>query len=267
MWIMKLGIVFKEENARAKKVASEAKKFLQAKNVEVASALNLKEADFILVFGGDGTLIHKACEFVHLQVPIVGINTGNLGFLTAVEVDDWKKALDSLVKKQFFVSERISVAAGVSGRREQYLAINEVFIKGLFRAIDLEVNLNSEKFMSVLGDGIIVATQTGSTAYSLSAGGPIVDPDLDCLLLTPINSIGLPIPSLVLSPNDKIEVKIVRGVDVSLVLDGQEHTKVKQGDRIEIKRGKYKVKLVYFDKHHFVKSLNAKFGLADRIRG
>lgn len=264
---MKLGILFKNDNVKAQKVVGEVEKYLKDKGVEILDEDNLKGADFILTFGGDGTLIHKACEFADLQIPIVGINTGNLGFLTAVEVDDWKKAIDSLLEKRFFVSERISVVAGVALRKEQYLAINEVFIKGLFRAIDLEVNLNGEKFMSVLGDGMIVATQTGSTAYSLSAGGPIVDPDLDCLLLTPINSIGLPVPSIVLSPSDKIEVKIVKGEDVSLVLDGQEHTRVKQGDRIEIKQGKYKVKLVYFDKHHFVKSLNAKFGLSNRSVG
>ena len=133
--------------------------------------------------------------------------------------------------------------------------------------VDLELNINGQKFLKIVGDGVIIATQTGSTAYSLSAGGPIVDSELDCLVVTPVNAHGLPIPTVVLSPDDQIEIKLVSGDDVSLIIDGQEHTKVTEGQSIKVYRGRYRVKFGYFDEHHFLKALNAKFGLSGRFGG
>ena len=133
--------------------------------------------------------------------------------------------------------------------------------------IELEIRINGERLLKISGDGVIISTQTGSTAYSLSSGGPIVDPGLDCLLMTPINPIGLPIPSVVISPNDEVLVKLVKGDDVSLIIDGQEHTKLKKGEIVKFTKGKFNVKFGYFDKHHFLKSLNAKFGLSGRVVG
>jgi len=264
---MKFGVVYKLGNKKAHKIAEEAKSYLAKKGHKVLGEENLKEADVIITIGGDGTLIHKACEFANLDIPLVGINTGNLGFLTAAEAADWKESLKKLIAGAYFVSERISADAEIVGRREVYRAINEVVIKGLYRVVDLEIKVGEAKLLRVLGDGVIVSTQTGSTAYSLSSGGPIVDPDLDCLLLTPINPIGLPIPSAVFPPSDEIEVRLIKGDDVSLVLDGQEHTKLKEDDKVVIRQGRNRIKFVYFDKHHFIKSLNAKFGLSSRAGG
>ena len=134
----------------------------------------------------------------------------------------------------------------------------------MYRVVDLDIHVDGQKFLSIVGDGVIIATQTGSTAYSLSAGGPIVDPAVDCFLITPINAVGLPIPSIALSGNDVLDIKIKDGDDISLVVDGQEHMKISQSQSIKVERGKYRVKLVYLDKHHFLKALNAKFGLALR---
>lgn len=265
--LVKFGIIFKNENKKAQEVASGVRDFLQKKGHKVFGEANLKDADIIITFGGDGTLIHKACELASQGVPLVGINTGNLGFLTAAESRDWKQAFDKLIAGKYFISERISLDAKIRRGKEVYRAINEVVIKGLYRVVDLEIKVGGEKFLKVLGDGVIVATQTGSTAYSLSSGGPIVDPNLDSILITPINPIGLPIPSAVISPDSKIEVNLTQGEDILLVLDGQEHTKLKEGDTVSIRKGKYKVKFVYFDKHQFLKSLNAKFGLSSRSVG
>ena len=277
---MKFGILFNKENEKAKELFGKIADFLKKQSHDVVDEKNISDSDVIITLGGDGTLIHKACEHAELGIPFVGINTGNLGFLTAEEADDWQKAIKKLTKKDYFVSERITLEAnvksakahprGVPGESQAHLgggafrAVNEVVVRGLYRAIDLEVKVGGEKFLKVLGDGVIVATQTGSTAYSLSAGGPIVDPDLDSILITPINPIGLPIPSAVLSPDDPVEVVLIRGDDISLVLDGQEHTKLSQGDRVKVKSGKVRIKFIYFDKHQFLKSLNAKFGLSNR---
>jgi len=273
---MKFGIVFTEDNIKAQKLADKIVHYLSKQKQEVTEEGNLEGVDYILSLGGDGTLIHTACEYVKLNVPFVGINTGNLGFLTATEVDGWKEAVEKLIKGDYFMSERMTIDASVeletrnlprrqAGKKlETYRAVNEVVIKGLYRIVDLEIKVNGEEFLRIVGDGVIVATQTGSTAYSLSAGGPIVDPQLDSLLVTPINPIGLPIPSVVLSPEDKVEVKLAKGDDVLLIIDGQEHTRLSENQGVEISRGKYDIKLVYFDKQHFLKSLNAKFGLSGR---
>ena len=278
---MKFGVVFKEENKRGRELAKRVKEYLESKGQQVLDQRNLKGAEIIITLGGDGTLIHTACEYAHLEVPFVGINTGSLGFLTAAEARDWEWALEKLTKSEYLTSRRMTVEARVrrvtnAQRLKPFRAVNEVVIKGLYRVVDLEVAVDGEKLMKILGDGVIVSTQTGSTAYSLSAGGPIVDPNLDSILVTPINPIGLPIPSVVLSPDDSIAVKVTQGRDVSLVLDGQEHTKLVGGPAdakalagrqsvVEIKRGEYDIRLIYFDKHQFIKSLNAKFGLSGRL--
>lgn len=260
---MKIGIIVAEDNRTAEKLADKITAYLKSKGNEVL-VTNLTKSDLVLTLGGDGTLIHTACEYIELGIPLVGINMGNLGFLTAIESDQWEKAIDNLILGKVFFSERITIEAQVIGSKEVFRAINEAAIKSYYRMSELEILIDDVRFLKVLGDGVIMATQTGSTAYSLSAGGPIVDSNLDSFLVTPINPIGLPIPSVVLSPQKKIGVKVIRGDDVSLIIDGQEHTKLKEGDAVSLWQGEYKVKFGYFDKNHFLKSLNAKFGLSRR---
>ena len=261
---VKFGIVVKKGHKRGEVLISKVKPYLKSKGHEVLEEKDFKSADYILTFGGDGTLIHTACEYIKLGIPLVGINTGNLGFLTAIESNQWEKAIENLLSNKVFLSERITIEAQVSGSKEIFRAINEAAIKSYFRMSELEILIDDGRFLKVLGDGVIIATQTGSTAYSLSSGGPIVDSALDCLLVTPINPIGLPIPSVVLAPQKNISVKVIKGDDVSLIIDGQEHTKLKQGDEVALRQGKFKVKFAYFDKSHLFRALNAKFGLSGR---
>lgn len=262
---MKIGIVYKSDSKRAEDLFSQIKDYLKIKGHELVGEKKLKEAKYILSLGGDGTLIHVSCEFAPLNIPFVGINTGNLGFLTAADADSWQEAVDKIIVGEVFVSERILLDAKVGSAKQNYTAINEVVVKSLYRVAELEVTVNGEEFLKIGGDGVILSTQTGSTAYSLSAGGPIVDPDLDCLLVTPINPIGLPVPSVVISPADVVQISINKGEDISLVIDGQEHTKLSAGQNVTITKGKYRVGFGYFSKNQFLKSLNDKFGLASRL--
>ncbi|EKD58209.1 MAG: hypothetical protein ACD_57C00002G0001, partial [uncultured bacterium] len=236
---MNFGIVVAKDNPPAKKLAGEITKYVKSKGHEVLDKDRLKGSDLFLTLGGDGTLLHTACENIQFQVPFVGINLGKLGFLTATEASDWKTAIDKLIDGKYVVSERITLDTEIgahsrsalgrnfahSGSEEKvFRALNEVVVKGLYRVVDLQLSLNDQKFLKIVGDGVIIATQTGSTAYSLSAGGPIVDPDLDSLLITPINSTGLPMPSAVLSSESVVNIEVLRGDDISLIIDGQEHT-------------------------------------------
>ncbi len=260
---MKFGIVV-SDTEKARKLAKKIEKFLEGDGHEVLSG-KLDGSEVVLTLGGDGTLLHESCDHIEANIPFVGINVGKLGFLTACEADEWQDAVKKLVDGDYFVSERMTLETRMGKSENSYRAVNEIVVKGMYRVVDLEIHVNSQKFLEASGDGVIVSTQTGSTAYSLSAGGPIVDPDLDCLVVTPVNAHGLPVPSVVLSPNDSVEIKIVEGDDVSLVIDGQEHVKVTKGRSIKVSKGKCRVKFGYFDKHHFLKSLNAKFGLSGRL--
>lgn len=262
---MKIGIVYNSDSKRAEVLYSQVKDYVKLKGHDLLGDEEFKEAKYIISLGGDGTLIHKSCEFAPLGVPFVGINTGNLGFLTAIEAEDWQVAVDKILGDEVVISKRIILDAKVG--KDEFRAINEVVIKSLYRVVDLEIKVNGEEFLEITGDGVIISSQTGSTAYSLSAGGPIVDPALDCLLVTPINPIGLPIPSVVISPNDVVEVGIKKGEDISLVIDGHEHTKLAANQTVSVSKGEYDVSFGYFDKHQFLKSLNAKFGLGSRTKG
>ncbi len=261
---MRVGIVFKKGVKKSESFAGKVEAYLKSKKIDVCAEDKLEGVDYILTFGGDGTLIHKACEYAHFGATFVGINTGNLGFLTASEAADWQKVVDVILEGKIVTSERIILEVKVGSK--VFRGVNEAVIKGMYRVIDLGIRVNEVEFIKMLGDGVIVATQTGSTAYSLSAGGPIVDPDLDSLLITPVNPIGLPIPSAVLSSWDKIEIEVLGGEDVSLIIDGQEHTKVPVGQKVSVESGAHKVKLGYLNKDHFIRALNMKFGLANRVK-
>ena len=277
---MRFGIITAKDNKKAQEISEKIEKYIDGKKHEVVS--DLARCGLVLTLGGDGTLIHAASEYADLGIPFFGINVGTLGFLTAVEVDEWQRAVDKIIEGKYFVSERMTLEASIesdskfqiplrlrsgSSTNSKFRALNEIVVKGMYRVVDLDIHVDSQKFLSIVGDGVIIATQTGSTAYSLSAGGPIVDPEIDCFLVTPVNAHGLPIPSVALSPNNTVEIKIKEGDDVSLIIDGQEHTKVSMGQVIRVSKGKHRVKFAYFDKHHFLKALNAKFGLASRLVG
>ncbi len=269
---MKFGVVYLKEKKEAAEIAGKIRDYLKIKGHKMVDD-DFKDVDAVLVLGGDGTLIHSACEHIEQNAPFFGINVGTLGFLTAAEGRDWQEAVERIIKGDYVVSERMTLEASIEANSKsqtlnfKFRALNEVVIKGIYRVVDLEIGVSGQKFLDIVGDGVIVSTQTGSTAYSLSAGGPIVDPEVDCLLVTPVNAHGLPIPSVSLSPDDVVEVKIKSGDDVSLIIDGQEHIKIVKGQSVKVQRGQFRVKLGYFDKHQFLKALNAKFGLASRLVG
>jgi len=259
---MKIGLVHNVGNQKAEKLVGDIEKYVAGAGGETVVG-ELAGCDFILSLGGDGTLIHAVSKNMEQGIPVMGINTGTLGFLTAVEAQDWKIAVDAVLGGSIFISQRLTLEISVGV--EKFRAVNEAVIKGLYRVIELEVAVGGAEFLKVFGDGIMVATQTGSTAYSLSSGGPIVDPALDAILVTPVNPIGLPIPSVVLSPDKVVEIELMKGDGVTLIIDGQEHTKVAVGTKITVSRGRSTARLAYLDEGQFLGALNMKFGLAKRV--
>jgi len=207
-------------------------------------------AELVLVLGGDGTLIQAACLLAGRQVPILGVNLGSLGFLTETAKEEVVEALQKLLRGHAKIDSRMKLSCGLFRKGERIFddeALNDVVVnKGvLARMVDHEAWINGELVAIYRSDGIICSTPTGSTAYCLAAGGPIVHPAVDCLILTPICPHALTQRPIVVPSNHTIQIVLKREVsDVFLTVDGRGAIPLQSGDRIEVRQADNRVFLV-----------------------
>ena len=215
----------------------------------------VRHADLVVVLGGDGTLLGIARKIGRRETPILGINLGGLGFLTEASTSEAKQALERVLSGDYETDKRITLEADVcrgSGRGvevvQHFLALNDVVLnKGpLGRMMQLEVTAEGERFCEYRADGLIISTPTGSTAYALSAGGPIVYPSLGVLVLAPICPHTLSNRPVVLPDTFKFEVHVKTPDHDSTVLtiDGQETANLGDSEYVKIRRGRYAVVLI-----------------------
>jgi NAD+ kinase len=220
--------------------------------------------DLLLVFGGDGTMLRIARETAGRRVPILGVNAGNLGFLTAVKAPDLGTALRKVVGGRFTIEDRALLEAVIQrgGEKTTQTALNDfVLSRGLAsRLIELEVAVNGELLTRYRCDGLIASSPTGSTAYSLAAGGAIVSPDADVLTLTPICPHTLSIRPVVVNLNSEVTVKLLsRRLVATLAADGQQQTELSAGDTVVIRKSPSSVRLLRPDGTTFFSTLREKF--------
>lgn len=214
-------------------------------------------SDIIIVFGGDGTLLSVARLIGSLGVPILGVNLGGLGFITELGRDEIRSNIHTVFDEKCCFEERIMLLADVyRGRRNivQHNALNDVVLNksALSRMFQFEISINNQYVSMFRADGLIISTPTGSTAHSLSAGGPILYPTLESFLMTPICPHTLTSRPIVLPDTFTIDVTIKSGDDVYLTLDGQVGFPLKVHDKVRIKKADYKTKfLVLHDKDYF----------------
>jgi len=225
--------------------------------------------DLIVVLGGDGTLLSMARMVGDLGVPILGVNLGGLGFLTATTREEMFPALDAVFAGEIVVDDRMTLAARVmrgGERLTQYVALNDVVItkSAMSRIINLSVSVEGQYATAYRADGLIVATPTGSTAYSLSAGGPILFPTMDAVVITPICSHTLTDRPVVLPGSQRIEVTLLTDQDVMLTIDGQEGLALRERDRVDVWQAAPRVRLVRFPQKHFFSVLRAKLKWGER---
>jgi NAD+ kinase len=223
-----------------------------------------KQCDLLLVFGGDGTMLRVARE-TGSGVPILGINAGHLGFLAAVQEADVAGALRTVIAGRFRIENRALLEAVIdrNGSSTVQTALNDfVLSRGLAsRLIELEVAVNGELLTRYRCDGLIASSPTGSTAYSLAAGGAIVSPDADVLTLTPICPHTLSIRPVVMSLDSVVQVTLIsRRLEATLAADGQQQTHLSTGDRVLIRRSHQAVKLLRPEGSSFFATLREKFG-------
>lgn len=222
-----------------------------------------EDTDCAIVLGGDGTLLHAARDLAERGIPILGVNLGTLGFLTETEPSELREAIRRLSRNEYMLEEHSMLKAEARGKVTHVL--NDVVISrsGFSRIIRLQLYINGLPLQVYTGDGLLVSTPTGSTAYNLSAGGPVVAPDVDMFVITPICPHSLSERSLVISAEDKLELEVVRSRktqedEAIATTDGDFFRQLQVGDRITLTKSELSAKLIRFEKNRFYKALQSK---------
>lgn len=228
------------------------------------------DIDCVLALGGDGTLLKAAREMFEKRIPVLGINLGTLGFLTSAERGELPECLDSLFDDSYTIEERMMLKGTVyHGGKETMVnvALNDIIVTraGFSRLVEVKIYVNGE-LLSIYGaDGVIISTPTGSTGYSLSAGGPIVFPATDVMIITPICPHSLQARSIVVSGNDKIVIEIgkrrkTQKEEAMVTFDGRIAEELKTGDRIEVYKAQERTQLIRLKGKSFYQTLQNKIG-------
>jgi len=224
----------------------------------------VREADVVVALGGDGTMLRAARVLGLSGVPLLGVNLGSLGYLTDVPVQELREAMGTLLEGRCHLDRRSRVYGSVwrDGHRiASTNALNDLVVNmgSLPRALDMELALDEDSLGRFLGDGIVVSTPTGSTAYSLSAGGPICNPDVEGLIISPICPHSLGMRPLIVSKDTKIELILHEtGEGAILTTDGQKAIELADGDRVVFREADNEVALVKFPQSHFYRVLRHK---------
>jgi NAD+ kinase len=280
--IMNIGVISNLEKDKDQQVTKQVISWLEERGEKVyfdekiSSELGLirdnycdeyifKNSDVIVVLGGDGTLLNVARQASCNEVPLFGINLGHLGFLTVTEAADMFSSLEKLIKGEYTIEKRLMLEAFIENDAQltnNFIALNDIVIaKGNFsRLITYSLYINNNFVDLYSGDGVIVCSPTGSTAYSLSAGGPIVAPDVEVLLVTPICPHTLHSRSILVSHKDRVRIEVCKSENIEIILtvDGQNGVKLKPGDIVTVKKSRYYANLVKLNNRGFFDVVRAK---------
>lgn len=219
--------------------------------------------DVMIAIGGDGTIIHTAKHAAISSKPLLGINLGRIGFVAGLELNELDR-LQDLVDGRYHVEKRMMLEVAISQKeqKETYYALNDAVISrgALSRMIDLSVGFHDNKISHYRADGLIISTPTGSTAYSLSAGGPVIEPVMRCMLLTPICSHSLFSRSVLFGEDAKLTVQAAEGDDneIFLTIDGETSVQLHEDDTVAIQAAEIEVSLIKIKDISFYEVLNEK---------
>ena len=277
-----VGLVLKREAPQAREIAGGVVRWLGERGLhavaepEDAQALGVKavrdkramleSVGVLVVLGGDGTLLATARLAEAREVPIIGVNLGGLGFLTEFSSNEILSVLERTLAGKAPLERRRMLRADIirpDGRRESHQALNDVVMSrgALGRTIDIEASVDGDSLARFKADGVIVATPTGSTAYSLSAGGPLLHPSVEVLLVAPICPHTLSNRPLVIDDGSLLEFRLrTPGEELLLTLDGQETVRATESDRVEVAKSPYHVCLVRSAERSFYDVLHTKLG-------
>lgn len=260
--IKRISLVLHETRAEAAEVAERVTVAAVRRGLAVIAGSSVEGTDLIIGIGGDGTLLNAASLAMTEGVPVVGINLGRVGYLADVEPEEVEKMLDGLVAGTLLANERMTIRAEVGGD-SFWTGINDVVLEKVMsqRLVQLRVHINGEYFTTYRADGIIVASPLGSTAYSLSAGGPVLDPELDALILTPAAPHSLLSRSIVLAPDTTITCHVELDRQVRLNVDGRDSAVLDPGSTVTIGRGPRPITFLTLGGYPFPQPVRHQFGL------
>ena len=261
-------------------VTKEIIAFLEEKNVKCANVFTevqpgdinipkeFEDSDCFIVLGGDGTLIHAARVAVSKKIPLIGVNLGKVGYLCELESGDLKSSLEKLINNEFSYEKRMMLSGDVylEGKKKfSDVALNDIVIHrgGELKLLDYIIYVNGEHLYTYSSDGIILSTPTGSTGYSMSAGGPIVEPGAELIVITPINPHSLNGKSIIISADDEVIIEIGAGrrkevEKAQVTFDGRESVALQSGDRIKISKSENVVEIINISNISFLKTLRKK---------
>lgn len=275
--IERVGFVIKPHAPDIEKLLDELINYFKERKIEYLledeAARKLKEktgisreklpdkVDLVIVLGGNGTLLSIAHLAAQKDVPVLGVNLGSLGFLTEVPLDEMYLTLDSFLGgEEKIISPRRMLEASFKGRI--YYCLNDVVInKGaLARMIQCAIWIDDKEIATLRADGLIISTPTGSTAYSLAAGGPIIQPYIPAIIITPICPHTLSFRPMVISSDSRIKVQLLTGEEVYLTLDGQRGDSLTENDEVEVKRSDLELRLISSPKRNYFDLVQEKLG-------
>jgi len=244
----------------------------QGSHSHVAASNSFRDADLLVSVGGDGTMLRAVHSLGGTLVPVMGVNVGLLGYLTNVEPEMALGALDQWLHgtegSSFHYDDRMMLRASIQNgsKKQTWLALNEVVLEKQQsgHTVRLGVDIDGTHFVTYSADGLIVATPTGSTAYALSARGPVLSPRLNALLMTPVSPHMMFDRSLVLDPREEVVIEVIGQRPVEIAIDGVAVHTLLEGDRVSVIAATERARLLRFNDNRFHQILRSKFGLADR---
>lgn len=274
----KVGLFVKYDDRKISGSLINVYNYLKSKNIEVviedksAELVDINEktvakeqlaslVDLIIVIGGDGSLLNLSNAMIDSNTPILGINRGRLGFLVDIHPDEFETYLDQILAGKYTKEKRFLIGASIAGKQISS-ALNDIVLynSDTSRMIDFEVYVNDKFMMKQRADGLITATPTGSTAYALSGGGPILTPGVDSILLLPMFSHILSSRPIVLSRDDEVDIIVLDNNRCTLKIscDGQVHLPVKVGEKISIKVIEKEINIIHPDNYNYFDVLRKK---------
>lgn len=224
-----------------------------------------EDTECIMVFGGDGTMIRVVRKTRRMDIPVIGVNLGTLGYLCELDKENIYKAIDKLIEDQYIVEKRLMIKGYRKNEVNGRTALNDIVVHGtgVLAILRLNVYVNGQFLATYDGDGVIISTPTGSTGYNLSAGGPIIEPGANVLTVTPVNAHNLNSKGIILRGDDIIEVELVprrtnKDDSAFVSCDGDYFATLKAGERFEIQRAVHTIKICKVNKQSFLETMRRK---------
>ncbi len=255
-FLEKKGVIVVAENEKAQRIGAKPLDSVKAEDI-----------NFLIAMGGDGTLLRITHNFQYIDAPILGINLGHLGFMADIPLGDINQSLTELLMGKFNIEQRIAIEA--HSEKGHLYAVNDiVFHRGQnYSLIELSLHIDGVYLNTFVADGVIISTPNGSTAYSLSAGGPILSPSLNAIVITPICPHTISNRPIVLTANHTIQIQYLSHYDpIDVRADGLKALILRSQEKVTIQQSKKTFKLVTLHRHEYFSTLRSKLGWSGKLR-